>query len=136
MNMGATTLFVAGHTNFCAPDWLMERWKEWVSFGGAIASRHGLKYWREFEMDLQRALKESWRAGSEPYVTLIYLHECGNVTRADVGIDEIRYSEPDGWHEVPHVPPHEAWDPCVDRPWPPKERGVKSATDSQANAEL
>ena len=125
--MSATTQFTSQTTNFLAPDWFRERWETSVSFGEAITSRFGCKSWREFESDLQRAMKESWVVGSEPRVILIYVHECGNVTRADVGIDEIRYSEPDAWQEVSQVPPHEAWDRCVDRPWPAKTRGVKSA---------
>jgi hypothetical protein len=129
--MATTTQFTSQKINFVAPDWFRQRWEKGVSFGEAISSRYGGKSWSEFEQDLQRAMKDSWTVGSSPRVILMYLHECGNVTRADVTIEEIRYSEPDAWHEVSSVPAHEAWDRCVERPWPTKTRGSKNASDAK-----
>lgn len=116
--MGSLTHFTAIHYNFIPPSWLVERWDRFVSFGEVISSRAGMKGWSEFETDLQRAMKEQWVKGNEPRAVMAYLHECGNVTRSDLRIDEIHYSSPVSWIEVPHVAPHEAWDSCANRPWP------------------
>jgi hypothetical protein len=80
-----------GTVNYFVTDWmphpLKDRWDTRALFGHfTMGSRLGLKYFAELEEDIQRVLRESWTEYPNRQVTLIYLHECGNVTRADISV--------------------------------------------------
>lgn len=120
--MGAINYFITNRAPRPMPEWFQARWGQSLHIGGNLCPRIGNKYWTGLEEDIQRALRESWTQGTEPLVILIYLHECGNVTRVDITASRVRYSEPIEWKEIPHVRAHEAWDSCVGRPWPDERR--------------
>ena len=120
--MGAINYFVTNRSPHPLPEWFRDRWGQSLYLGGNLCPKFGTKYWSNLEEDIQRALRESWTNGLEPLVTLVYLHECGNVTRVDISVNSIHYSEPIEWREIPHTRAHEAWDSCAGRPWPEERR--------------
>jgi len=56
--------------------------------------------WDELHNDIRLVLKIKMYPG--PFV-LIYLHECGGITRCQISKDEIKWSEPETWRETEGV---------------------------------
>lgn len=58
--------------------------------------------WEELHTDIQRAI--DWSDAPDNFV-LVYLHECGGITRCQIEKDSIKWGEPESWratHGVEH----------------------------------
>ena len=56
--------------------------------------------WEELHTDIQRAI--DWSDAPDNFV-LVYLHECGGITRCQIEKDAIKWSEPEGWRATEGV---------------------------------
>ena len=104
--MGFRSMFITEDCAFLWPEWFREKWGPLVHIPdrGALASRAEAKVymtWEELAPDIRRALKEN-KYGYFP-LRLLWFHECGGITKMDVGIDETRYAEPSRWGAVDGV---------------------------------
>lgn len=120
--MGFRSTFVTEHySRIALPPWFVEKWQDRVHFGEGgtlpLASRWEAKQyvtWCDLEQDLQRAFP--WDASNAPGpVAILYFHECGGVTRAEIRRDAIRYIEPvQAEWEVVDEPTHSYCYGCSD----------------------
>jgi len=101
--MGFRSTFVTDDLAWKWPQWFREKYASNVHFpleSGPIASvREGKTYgmYTDIPADIQRALSEIEPAEREFRLVLVYLHECGGITRCEIRRDSIRWNEPDGW---------------------------------------
>lgn len=102
--MGFRSVFIAAdHYLTIWPDWFLAKWGEACHFAegrGAFASKRECKAyvtWRELPADVQRAV--DWDADGPNFV-IVFLHECGGVTRCQIMRDRIIWSEPTGWEQT------------------------------------
>jgi hypothetical protein len=84
------------------PDWFREKYASNIHFPvdgtGTLSSKREAKtYWTlsELHTDIQRAIV--WDEFMPKNFVLVYLHECGGITRCQIGRDRIVWSEPSGW---------------------------------------
>ena len=126
--MGFRSTFITEHKALCFPDWFYEKWKEWINFNsfeesieiprmGLNHTETNIKYclpisskceakcygvWAELEGDIQKVINE---CAVKPYwddddsLGLIFLHECGGITKLQIYRNEILYGEPTEWDE-------------------------------------
>ena len=100
------------------PEWFVSKWQDAVHFGAGnrlpLSSKIGAKahgYWSMFEQDLQKAYP--WEENpSSSFITLVYLHECGGLTRVEIGAEQIRYHDPTGWRKTYQNMAHDWGDRC------------------------
>jgi hypothetical protein len=100
--MGFRSTFTSTDLGGPWPQWFLEKWAGDFWFrdrGGPLAPiRESVVYgrWDALPGDIQRVLKETggWRA--RPFV-LLFLHECGGVSRCQIDPVAIRWSEPRRW---------------------------------------
>lgn len=92
------------------PEWFKEKYKENVSFNesgrGAIHSKSECKtygIWIDLHVDIQKAI--NWEQFTLKFV-LVYLHECGGITRCQISKDSIKWSEPDSWRSEEYITHH------------------------------
>lgn len=102
--MGFRSTFVSSHLYCPWPDWFREKYAGMVHFPvndiGPIASSAGGKLYGVFQdlaEDVQRVI-----AGGEcgKRIVLCFLHECGGITRCEVGVEGISWTDPSGWIKV------------------------------------
>ena len=122
--MGSLITF-ASEGSFHPPEWFKEKWEQSISWSLGLICKSPRKGWSDFELDVQRAMNEAWTEGSEPILIIVYLHDCGGVSRAHIRPDEIRYCQPISWKEVSTPHDHTPWDWCQPPPWPYQERRSK-----------
>jgi len=105
--MGFSSTFVTdmGSTS-PLPEWFVEKWQDWVYFRNdnhfplsskTFATVH--RNWFFIEEDLQKAV--AW--DENPHlasILLVYMHECGGVTRVEIHKDHIEYHDPLSWRKV------------------------------------
>ena len=101
--MGFRSTFVTSDFN-CnpsfLPDWFTEKYKSWINFCGCLSSTcEGKTYgvFTDLDTDLQKALKDIC---SDDEVDLVFLHECGGITKFQISAEKIVISEPDKWSKV------------------------------------
>ena len=87
------------------PQWFMDKWGKLCWFNtdanGVFASKHEAKTymaWEELPSDIQKAI--DWDDFRLDDIVLVYLHECGGITRCQIEKDAIKWSEPDGWRKT------------------------------------
>ena len=102
--MGFRSTFITEDYAPKYPKWFKDKWKDavFIGKGTVIASKHEAKtygLWMDLEEDLQKVMAE-WDLED---MILIYLHECGGITRLKITKDKIIYSEPTGWKETEQV---------------------------------
>lgn len=105
--MGFRSTLTIEHYAITWPDWFVEKYSNSVWFGegnkGVIASKYEAKTYGMFSdlhNDIQKAI--NWDNAPESIV-LVYLHECGGVTRCQIFKDKIKWSEPESWRETDGV---------------------------------
>lgn len=83
------------------PKWIRDKYKESIYFpidhSGCLCSIHEHKTydsWKTLHEDIQKAI--DWNQFKGRF-TLIFLHECGDVTRCEIEKDSIQWSEPESW---------------------------------------
>lgn len=132
--MGFRSTFVTDDPHLPFPPWFVEKWAPYVHFGEGnglpLASKCEAKIyqtWYDLEADIGRVLAEQNKADigqqMNPLgrVVLVWLHECGGITRAEISATGVRYSEPTGWAEEDH-PTHSYCYGCSDLPAPEPPR--------------
>ena len=84
------------------PQWFREKWGVHCWFkesgNGAFAPRYEAKTyktWESLPVDIQRAI--DWKSLAETRIVLVYLHECGGITRCQIEKHAIKWSEPEDW---------------------------------------
>lgn len=110
--MGFRSTIVTQDYHLPLPEWFVDKYKDLLFMGiegkftMPIASMVEFKSYvgrgREIEYDIQRVLREtpSWGDGN---IILVWLHECGGITRIEISQKEILFSEPDKWKEVEEI---------------------------------
>ena len=83
------------------PTWFREKYDGTIWFtasgvGPLNSVREAKTYihWEELPLDIQRAI--DWSDAPKSFV-LVYLHECGGITRCQIERDAIKWSEPTNW---------------------------------------
>ena len=121
--MGFRSTLTTSDYNVVWPPWFVEKYKECLTLGrdghGPLGSLTEVKIYfslPDLVTDIHKVLQDSFftRPRLSPF-ELVYLHECGGITRVELYKDEIHYSEPTGWATVPWVT-HDYCDGCSDAP--------------------
>lgn len=99
--MGFRSTFVTQHYYVNWPSWFVEKYNVTVLFGfnnsGSISSAFECKHnetWSNLHTDIQSAI--DWKDFPDSFI-LIYLHECGGITRCQIEEKRIIWSEPKTW---------------------------------------
>lgn len=85
------------------PGWFKDKYFSSLIFLpdiGALCSKGEFKtygVWVELAEDVQRVIE--WGEGPAKFV-MVFLHECGGVTRCQIERDRIAWSEPTGWRQT------------------------------------
>lgn len=137
--MGFRSVFITKDQGYELPAWFLEKWGDWWNFhvrndgkkflpisskfeqkmyGGTEFSDKGLS--DELHGDLQRVLCEQKDDYGFPLV-LVWLHECGGITRVEIHKDRILFSEPSDWEEAQGCT-HSYCGGCSDHPQIIRER--------------
>jgi hypothetical protein len=104
--MGFRSTFVTSEFNYSPsflPDWFTEKYAAWISFGKCLSStQEGKTYgvFQDLDADLQKAIKD---AGQNDKIDLVFLHECGGITKFAISAEKIVVTEPAGWNKVDSV---------------------------------
>ena len=105
--MGFRSTFTTQHCAIKWPQWFRDKyagviWFTDDGYGPLNSVREGKTYaeLEELHTDIQRAI--DWTE-APPNFVLIYLHECGGITRCQIKKDSILWSEPDGWRATDGV---------------------------------
>lgn len=115
--MGFRTTFVTEDIAVCWPAWFKEKYATSIVFDaqrGQLASRGEFKLygaWENLEGDIQKAIE--WLPSDPPPFVIIFLHECGGVSRCEITKDKIVWTEPTDWRIVPG-PTHASCYGCSD----------------------
>lgn len=106
--MGFRSSFIAQDYDQEWPEWFKKKYEPILNFGrdekGALSTKHEFKQYEDGDgilEDIQKAV--DWdlfkKYGRERFI-LVYLHECGGITRVEISKDRIRFSEPDAYTET------------------------------------
>jgi hypothetical protein len=103
--MGFRSTFTTEQWGFDWPEWFREKYNDTICFreagyGTIHASTEAKLYggWLNLAEDIQKAI--AWPEESKPSFVVLFLHECGGITRCQIQQDSIRWSEPASWKEV------------------------------------
>jgi len=84
------------------PDWFYKKYREGFHFQ-TVNKKHKFPISSKFEMKTyfetyQNLIKDLQKLVDSDYgVSLVFLHECGGITKVDIYKDHIYWGEPDGW---------------------------------------
>ncbi len=105
------------------PEWFVEKWKDSVHFHNgnhfplsSTSFATVYRYWFLLELDIQRALVgEEFSHPDEVVdeVVLVYLHECGGLTRVRITKEHIEYHDPGSWRKADSNAAHDYGDSCL-----------------------
>lgn len=105
--MGFRSTFTTYDIDVVWPEWFRDKYSASIAFKddgtGALHSRVECKtycVWSELHADIQRAIY--WGKLKTSFV-LVYLHECGGITRCQIEKDCIKWSEPAEWQKTDGV---------------------------------
>ncbi len=105
--MGFRSTFVTEDYSIAWPQWFRDKYGASIHFpasgSGAISSAHEEKCYGllgDLPEDIQKAI--DWKDFSLSFV-VVFLHECGGVTRCQIERDSIKWSEPEGWTQTSGV---------------------------------
>lgn len=104
--MGFRSTFTIEDYAIVWPEWFRTKWAPYCWFSadnrGVFAPKCEGKIdgrWSALPLDIQRAVP--WDALSIDHIVLVYLHECGGITRCQISAEAINWSEPAGWRKTP-----------------------------------
>ena len=107
--MGFRSTFTSEDKNILWPDWFVTKYRGLIHFHpenrGPISSVHEAKTymtWESLPEDIQRVMQQS-RVDD---LTIVYLHECGGITRCEIHNDQILWNEPSAWETTEGVTHH------------------------------
>jgi hypothetical protein len=107
--MGFRSTFVTDDSSWEWPDWFREKYAGNVHFPpetGPISSvREGKTYsvFADIPADIQRVLRETKDDTFDGRLVLVWLHECGGITRCQIDKTRIALSEPETWTQTSEV---------------------------------
>lgn len=103
--MGFRSTFTTESYNIVWPEWFREKYDKAIWFGadhtGPLHSKMEAKtygHWADLDADILRAIP--WDTFGPGSFVLVFLHECGGITRCQIERDGVRWSEPESWHET------------------------------------
>lgn len=106
--MGFRSMFVTTEYNITWPAWFREKYGSSINYGingvGGLSSTREVKtygLWINLAEDIQKSLPDYWDSYDD--IVLVYLHECGGITRCQISKDAILWSEPESWVQTQHV---------------------------------
>ena len=105
--MGFRSTFTTEDLYIEWPQWFRDKYAEdiWFSEDGRsplhpIVEGKTYGVWSELHTDIQRAI--DWEDKIDRFV-LVFLHECGGITRCQIEKDKIKWSEPTEWLQTDGV---------------------------------
>lgn len=109
--MGFRSTIVTQDYHLPLPEWFVDKYKDLLFMGIEgkfhlpVASMVEFKSYvgrgGEIEYDIQRVMREGgWSNGN---IILVWLHECGGITRVEIYTDKILFSEPISWKQVEEI---------------------------------
>lgn len=109
--MGFRSTFVTEDHQIVWPDWFKQKYEGVLNFGrgekGALSAKHEYKHHERGDgllEDIQRAIDwDTFGSKLRPHFVLVYLHECGGITRVEISKDAIRFSQPDAYSEIDEI---------------------------------
>lgn len=101
--MGFRSTFTTEDYAITWPDWFVDKYQNYIWFNesksGALHPKFEAKCgFGELEQDIQKCLTDE-----NDSLVLVYLHECGGITRCQIERDLIIWSEPDSWALTPGI---------------------------------
>jgi len=103
-DMGFRSNFVTSYIDPDAlPEWFLRKYSSTVNIGHYLSSKIGCKtngVWVDLLTDIQKSV--DWSERSLPIV-LVFLHECGGITRYEIHHDKILSNEPTEWRKTDGV---------------------------------
>lgn len=119
--MGFRSTFATQDYGIHWPQWFRDKYAGaiWFSESGSgplnsVREAKTYMLWQDLHTDIQRAI--NWDEAPTNFV-LVYLHECGGITRCQIEKDAIKWSEPEGWRSTDGVK-HNYCYGCSDSPTP------------------
>ncbi len=120
--MGFRSTFTTQDYHIAWPAWFIEKYQDsvYIPEGGAgpLHSKHECKIyytWPDLLEDMQQAIDWDGKYVNLESLVLIFLHECGGLTRYQIFRDRIAGSEPYAWQEAGR-PTHHYCYGCSDLP--------------------
>ncbi len=104
--MGFRSTFTTSDYPIEWPSWFREKYAGSVHVPekGGLSSKaeHKVYFsWQDLEADIQKAIVwDEWGGGAPFRFALVYLHECGGITRVEIGKDSVAYTKPIEWEET------------------------------------
>ena len=105
--MGFRSTFTTQDYHIKWPQWFLDKYAKNIWFTkDSIGPLHSIcegktyQKWNELHTDIQSAI--DWDGGLDKFI-LVYLHECGGITRCQIMKDNIIWSEPEGWRTTDGV---------------------------------
>jgi len=104
--MGFRSTFITEDHAVDWPQWFRDRYAASIGFpeGGPLASLKEAKTegtWGPLAEDIQRAI--DWDTFIQGVFVMVYLHECGGITRCQIERNAIGWSEPKSWRTTTGV---------------------------------
>jgi hypothetical protein len=101
--MGFRSTFITEDRGMTFKDWFIDKYKDKINFSGnhtPISSKFEIK---AYAPDLEKDIKSGINWNGKRKLILIWLHECGGITRVEITENAILSSEPTAWHETHHI---------------------------------
>jgi hypothetical protein len=97
--MGFRSTVISEDWNIDWPIWFREKWEGWINDQNMISSPFETKYPGEIAEDIQLALMASgyFQDSYEREYCLAVLHECGGITKIQIGENYIYTGSPTEW---------------------------------------
>lgn len=115
--MGFRSTLTSQHNYLPLPEWFVEKYQDYLYINGKDRegndSHAGLPISSKYEFktyfptaegmpeDIQKVIRENPEAS--PELVLVWLHECGGITRVQIDKDKILWSEPTEWKQTDGV---------------------------------
>jgi hypothetical protein len=105
--MGFRSTFTAFDGIVEWPAWFREKYKDTIYFNdrcgiSSIAEGEHYGRWKTLFEDIQKSIDWDSRKNLKNFI-VIFLHECGGITRIQIEKNRIVLTEPSGWNEVDRV---------------------------------
>lgn len=107
--MGFRSTYISEHYAIEYPQWFKDKYE--VSKGGVIYSSVETKFPGEVVLDTWKALKEiKWfEKDYELDFNMVMLHECGGITKAQMGLEYLIIADPTDWEVIEKVTEQTDW---------------------------
>jgi hypothetical protein len=101
-----STFSTQEYPNIDWPQWFRDKYADTVHIndrGGMVSRRESKTYttWKDLPDDIRKAI--DWEDVVLHSFVVVFLHECGGVTRCQIERDAIKWSEPLTWEVTPGI---------------------------------